>query len=73
MIQLTRTGLYGRDLVFKRLLDLAVGTVSSVAAAPIMAMVAVLVRVTSSGPIVFRQRRVGYAGSTFTILKLRTM
>jgi hypothetical protein len=73
MIQLTRPGLHGRDLLLKRLLDLTVGSLAFVVAAPIMAIVELLVRATSPGPIVFRQRRVGYAGSTFTILKFRTM
>jgi len=71
MIQLTRPGL--RDLLIKRILDLTVGLVTFVVAAPVMAVVAMLVRLTSPGPIVFRQHRVGYAGSTFTILKFRTM
>jgi exopolysaccharide biosynthesis polyprenyl glycosylphosphotransferase len=73
MIQLTRPGLHGRDLVLKRLLDLTIGIVTLLAAAPVMVIVAILVRITSRGPIVFRQCRVGYAGSTFTILKFRTM
>lgn len=73
MIQLTRPGLHGRDLIFKRLFDIAVASTALLIASPVMLVVAILVRLSSPGPIIFRQRRVGYAGSTFTILKFRTM
>ncbi len=73
MIQLTRPGLHGGELVLKRLLDLLAGSFTLLCALPIMLVVALLVGLTSRGPIIFRQRRVGYAGGTFTIFKFRTM
>jgi exopolysaccharide biosynthesis polyprenyl glycosylphosphotransferase len=73
MVQLTRPGLHGRDLVVKRLLDLTLTGAILLLAAPVMLLVALLVRVTSRGPIIFAQRRVGYAAKTFTIFKFRTM
>ncbi|WP_309643976.1 exopolysaccharide biosynthesis polyprenyl glycosylphosphotransferase, partial [Phenylobacterium sp.] len=73
MIQLTRPGLYGRDLVLKRLLDLIVGSVMLAFAMLIIIPVGFAVGMTSPGPVIFRQRRVGYAGRTFTIYKFRTM
>ncbi|MES3035093.1 MAG: sugar transferase [Gemmatimonadota bacterium] len=73
MIQLTRPGLRGRDLLLKRMLDLTVGSVMLAVAQLMMIPVALAVRLTSPGPVIFRQRRVGYAGRTFTIYKFRTM
>ena len=43
------------------------------ATSPILAAVAVLIKVTSPGPVLFRQRRPGLNGAYFTMLKLRTM
>ena len=61
-----------RDAV-KRLVDI-VGSVTLLAiAAPLILVVAAAVRLTSEGPILFRQERVGYGGRPFTMLKFRTM
>lgn len=58
---------------FKRALDLVLGSALVVAAAPIMALVAAVVRLESDGPVIFRQERVGLGGKTFRILKFRSM
>jgi lipopolysaccharide/colanic/teichoic acid biosynthesis glycosyltransferase len=42
-------------------------------ALPVLAIVAILVRVTSRGPVLFRQQRVTAGGRTFTMVKFRTM
>lgn len=42
-------------------------------AAPVMAVVALMIRMTSGGPVLYRQERVGQHGQVFTILKFRTM
>ena len=73
MIELTRPGLHGRDLVLKRALDLTVGSMMLAVAMLMMIPIALAVRLSSPGPVIFRQRRVGYAGRTFTIYKFRTM
>jgi lipopolysaccharide/colanic/teichoic acid biosynthesis glycosyltransferase len=57
----------------KRVLDVAVATVLLVLLGPLLLLAALLVRLTSPGPALFRQRRVGYDGQPFTIFKLRTM
>ncbi len=57
----------------KRAFDLLVGSVLLLLASPLLAALAVAVRVDSPGPAWFRQRRMGLGGRPFTILKFRTM
>lgn len=59
--------------VLKRAFDLLVGVPLLLLSLPLLALLVVLVRVTSPGPALFRQRRPGRNGDTFTIFKLRTM
>ncbi len=62
----------GRRLV-KGVFDRLVAAAALIVLAPLLGAVAVAVRVTSPGPALFRQRRVGRDGAEFTILKFRTM
>lgn len=62
----------GRSSV-KRLLDVAIAGAVVVAAAPVMAALAVAVKVTSRGPVLFKQTRVGLHGEHFECFKFRTM
>jgi lipopolysaccharide/colanic/teichoic acid biosynthesis glycosyltransferase len=57
----------------KRAFDLTVAAVALVALAPMFLVVAVLIRVTSAGPVFYRQERVGRGGRVFRIWKFRTM
>ncbi|HTI34117.1 MAG TPA: sugar transferase [Miltoncostaea sp.] len=57
----------------KRALDLLVTVPLLVLLAPVMAVIAFLVRRDSPGPALFRQERIGFAGRPFTLLKFRTM
>jgi exopolysaccharide biosynthesis polyprenyl glycosylphosphotransferase len=57
----------------KRIIDIVVATLALVILAPLMLAIAVAVRLTSRGPVLFRQRRVGLRGHEFTMLKFRTM
>jgi lipopolysaccharide/colanic/teichoic acid biosynthesis glycosyltransferase len=57
----------------KRVMDLAISLPAAVVATPIMAVVAGAVRVTSPGPVLFRQQRIGLDGELFTLWKFRTM
>lgn len=57
----------------KRLVDLFAAAIGMVIASPLLVIAAVAVRLTSPGPAIFRQERVGRGGDTFEILKLRTM
>jgi lipopolysaccharide/colanic/teichoic acid biosynthesis glycosyltransferase len=58
---------------WKRLLDLGIGLPALILVSPVMIAAAGLIRLTSRGPILFRQTRVGYGEARFTMLKFRTM
>jgi exopolysaccharide biosynthesis polyprenyl glycosylphosphotransferase len=57
----------------KRLLDLGIASVGLVLAFPLMALVALAVKLTSPGRVFYHQRRVGQHGRLFTIHKFRSM
>jgi len=57
----------------KRMLDLGIGAVGLIVASPLMALVALAVKLTSPGPVFYHQRRVGLHGRLFTIHKFRSM
>jgi len=60
-------------LAFKRAFDLIGAALGMVLSAPIWLAVALLIRLDSSGPVLIRQRRIGWRGRPFTLLKFRTM
>lgn len=73
IVELTQPGIRGRDVVLKRVFDLVTASVLLVLLAPVLLIVALLVKSSSPGPALFRQERVGYGGRRFHILKFRTM
>uniref|UniRef100_UPI0040534DDC sugar transferase n=1 Tax=Microbacterium sp. LWH7-1.2 TaxID=3135257 RepID=UPI0040534DDC len=62
----------GQRLV-KRAVDLAACLVGVVLLSPLLAFLAISVRLTSQGPVLFRQTRIGLRGDEFTMLKFRSM
>ena len=56
-----------------RALDLAGAGVGLALAGPVLAAAAIAIKLEDGGPVVYRQRRVGYEGRDFDLLKLRTM
>jgi exopolysaccharide biosynthesis polyprenyl glycosylphosphotransferase len=62
-----------RQRLLKRTLDLSVTSVAMIVAAPLMLVIALAIKVSSPGPVLFRQKRVGAQEREFTILKFRTM
>lgn len=60
-------------MVPKHLVDRIVAALVLVLLAPLLAVVAVLVRLDTPGPAIFRQQRVGFRGEAFTVYKFRTM
>ena len=60
-------------LFLKRLLDLSVAALALVLAAPVMAMVALFIRLESAGPIIYAAERTGAKGRRFRCYKFRSM
>lgn len=58
---------------WKRCLDVMGSLFGLIVLGPVMLLVAVLIKLTSPGPVLFRQIREGHGGQLFTILKFRTM
>lgn len=73
LIHVTTPSLEGGKRVAKRLFDILVSGALIVLAAPVMVVVAVLVRLDSPGPALFKQERVGMEGEAFSMLKFRSM
>lgn len=56
-----------------RTIEIGLAVLGLTAAAPILTFFAILIRLNSCGPVLFRQQRVGQKGQTFILFKLRTM
>jgi sugar transferase (PEP-CTERM system associated) len=61
------------DELFKRVFDIIVSLALLLFTAPLLAVLAGLIKLDSAGPIFYRQERVGHRGRNFTILKFRSM
>lgn len=59
--------------ISKRFFDILLSVVMLIPVTPIMAITALVIKLDSAGPILFKQQRVGKNGKDFTILKFRTM
>jgi lipopolysaccharide/colanic/teichoic acid biosynthesis glycosyltransferase len=60
-------------VIVKRLFDLLVSIAAVIIFSPVMALAAIWIKADSSGPVFFRQERIGRGGVPFYILKFRTM
>lgn len=72
-VEIQRAPLSESELFSKRGLDVLVASGLIVALAPLFAIVGLLIKLESPGPVIFRQRRKGFNGREFTIFKFRTM
>ena len=73
IISLQSSPLYGWNAVRKRAMDLLVGGLALFISLPAMAAIAVAIKLTSDGPVLYRQERMGLDGEPFEMLKFRTM
>ncbi len=73
ILSLRQTPLYGWNAILKRSFDLLVGGVCLLIAAVPMVLIALAIKLTSRGPVFYRQRRMGLDGREFSMMKFRTM
>ena len=73
IVNLNDSPLDGWGALAKRATDFAVSLIALLVLAPLLLLVALLVKVTSRGPIFFKQERMGLDGRTFSMLKFRSM
>jgi Undecaprenyl-phosphate glucose phosphotransferase len=64
---------YGVNIVIKRAMDVAIACLGLIVLSPIMLAIALGVKLTSRGPVFYRQERCGLNGRTFHMLKFRSM
>src|SRR3954469_22939456 len=73
IVNLQSTGVLGINAIAKRIFDLVFSALFLVLLSPLLAAVAILVKPTSRGPLLYAQERVGLDGKPFRMLKFRTM
>jgi exopolysaccharide biosynthesis polyprenyl glycosylphosphotransferase len=73
LLGVRRFGLSRSAWALKRSTDLVGAVAGLVLVAPLMALIVVVIKLDSRGPVLFRQQRVGRDGRTFAMLKFRTM
>ena len=70
---LVRGGTSWHYAVLKRALDIAIATLLAIFLSPMLILIAILIRMTSPGPALFMQERVGRNGGLFRMYKFRSM
>jgi putative colanic acid biosynthesis UDP-glucose lipid carrier transferase len=73
VVAMCETPFYGYRGVAKRLTDIVLSVVILLLLLPLLALIAVLVKLTSPGPVIFKQRRYGLDGREIAVYKFRTM
>lgn len=73
VVSMCETPFFGYRAIVKRMADVLISSALLLLLAPVMIVIAVLVRLSSSGPIIFRQRRYGLNGEEILVYKFRTM
>jgi len=73
VVSICESPLCGLPAVVKRVVDLAVAAAVIPVAVPLMLVIAALIRATSAGPVLFKQKRYGLDGREILVWKFRTM
>ena len=73
VVRINDSPLIGWGALFKRTTDLVLSALALVLLSPLLLLIAALVKLTSNGPVLYRQERMGLDGRTFHMLKFRSM
>lgn len=73
VISLRDSPLHGWNRILKKAFDVSLSLLILTLSSPLLLLIALLVKLTSPGPVFYRQERMGMDGKTFTMLKFRTM
>lgn len=73
MIGVKEVGIGGLNQLVKRSIDVVFSALALFLGAPLMALIALMIKMESPGPVLFRQERVGKNGQRFTLYKFRSM
>jgi putative colanic acid biosynthesis UDP-glucose lipid carrier transferase len=73
VVNISYSAIDGANKILKTVEDYVLATVLLILASPLMALIAIGVKASSPGPVLYRQKRVGWNGKEFTMLKFRSM
>lgn len=73
VIAMCETPFYGHRGLIKRVTDIVIASIALLLLSPVLLLLALLVKVTSPGPVIFKQRRYGLDGEEIIVYKFRSM
>ena len=73
IINLTDSKMYGWNVIVKRVADVAFSSLALALLSPIMLTIALIIKLTSRGPVIFKQKRYGLDGKEIKVYKFRSM
>lgn len=73
VVNISYSAIDGANRILKSIEDYVLSTALLICASPLMLLIAIGVKLSSPGPVLYRQRRVGWNGKEFTMFKFRTM
>ncbi len=73
ILNLRNSPLYGWNIILKRSADIVFASLALATASPLMLLIALLIKMTSTGPVFYAQERMGIGGGVFKMMKFRSM
>ena len=73
MLDLTATPMLGFDRALKRAEDIVIASIIFILISPVLLLIAIGVKLSSRGPVLYRQERITWSGRKFAMLKFRSM